>query len=439
MKKSLKSMLSVVLVLVMTFALCAPAFAAESSAPDYTGKNYVALGDSITAGRGVEGYCRGIPYFLEGSFAWIVKNAIGAADAPYDISWDLTDGAVIVAPTETSETGSFAGGRGGMRSHELRVILDDNYEGDDFTRDYFSVSWANPMDIPYLKACKASYSAAIARADLITISLGSNELLGTAKYYLECLMEEDAKGTALEGIINDAIEAARSKGLCVDALASLIETAEAVGMYTRIVGSLVSKVLAAIEDFKDNWDYIMNYIYTVNEDVDVVALGLYNPAGSFVNEAVAKLLDPLFGTINYYIRFGSPFSTRYSYADLTPVGPYIGAGHSAEDGVHPDADSYKMIADIVLETLGTVHCTHEHVTRHYAKLPFFLKPGYTGDLVCDDCGELIEQGSVMTLFGNIEIPKGIGYSIVDTFFGSIFGSFGSILIKILNNISSVMF
>ena len=49
---------------------------------------------------------------------------------------------------------------------------------------------------------------------------------------------------------------------------------------------------------------------------------------------------------------------------------------------------------------GGTPCDHENTSKVGEKDPTCTQPGYTGDTVCDDCGETLEEGTVIPATGH---------------------------------------
>ena len=59
----------------------------------------------------------------------------------------------------------------------------------------------------------------------------------------------------------------------------------------------------------------------------------------------------------------------------------------------------------------------------------YYTTGYTGDIICSDCGALVEQGAVIVLGGTVSVPK--------NFISQIGGLFTALFNGILNTLGSV--
>ena len=156
MKKTTKKVISVIAIAALAMGM----FAFSVSAAPLHYNSYVSLGDSITAGNGVDGFDRYKEnVWVEGSYVDCVRQDVGA---------DLA--------------ASFQGGRGGWRTHEMRVVLEDDYYGDEFTKEFFPYWGAQDLD--NLISRRETYRNAIRNADLITVSFGNNDLAGRAVWLI---------------------------------------------------------------------------------------------------------------------------------------------------------------------------------------------------------------------------------------------------------------
>ena len=56
---------------------------------------------------------------------------------------------------------------------------------------------------------------------------------------------------------------------------------------------------------------------------------------------------------------------------------------------------------------GGTPCDHENTSKVNEKDPTCTQDGYTGDTVCDKCGEVVEEGSVIEATGHIFDKDGV--------------------------------
>ena len=316
MKKSLKSLLSLLLVLVMVLGIVAVPAAADSKRKfNY----YVSLGDSITAGAPYyDPYAENV--WVEGKYPILVKRAVNAEDG-------------------------FQGGRCGWRSNELRVILDDDYDGDDFTVNFLN-QWGVQNQTDLIEA-RGRYREHLKKADLITVAVASNDLLGNTTRVSRELSNSIAAANPLKAVFDAAVAALQSSGLV--AFAQLVSAAGNIGILPTLMSESVKAMEKGTADFKENFDVIIRKLRELNPTAEIVCLGTYTNPSSEYGELSVALAQPFVDEINSYISTGCPYRDQYRYADISGID--MTPGHTP-DGRHPDDAGHAFIAGKVLDALG---------------------------------------------------------------------------------------
>lgn len=399
MKKTWKGALALVLALVLSLSLCVPAMA-EMKVPEYKGTrtytNYLALGDSIAAGNGRDGYIAGdhdsLNKFFPSAYPDVVRQSVGV---------DLDN--------------AFQGARAGWRVREVLTQL-GVVEADTFTKDWLPVWCLNNVE-PELKE---TYVNAVANADLITIELGSNEILGNVLWTITKVMYNESIGTDFAGAVQKAIDKVSAMGISVNALQYLLnfaKTMDTINMYGTIVAELLKAPATGVKEFIQYWDVLMEYIYTHNtKNADVVVIGVYNPLNLLLSDSGLTwlsdlVLGPFMDAVKYEMQYGSKYAARYEYVDITD----LDISDTKDPSMfHPGDIGHNTIAERTIAALENFnHCQHEHTFKLFRKFATPFKAGYTGDEFCMDCGTFLNQGSIATSHGNIAIPRGLGYAVAD--------------------------
>lgn len=326
--------------------------------------NYVALGDSIPSGTGMPGYYRGIDYFLEGTYPAVLKEMVGASDE-----------------------GSYFGSRCAMRCNEMRIILEEDYRGDDYTVEFFEPEWANPITVDLLKEQRPLYLEKIAGADLITLNFGSNELYGM-KTYGERLYLGDGLNEELQRLVAETLELMHTNGIELPTIEKWIMDEVSTGEHDTTISN-VSGICYAIRgmiEFRSNWDIIIREIRELNPTATIIAISVYNPN--------SLRYDPFIELMNDYMVSGSEMRSEYVFCDDTDIAYYIKHGETT-DGSHANAYTHRLIAERIYDTLERLNkvCAHEHTMLVHQFEANRVIPGYTGDLVCLDCGEIVQKGT----------------------------------------------
>ena len=319
--KHARRILSLVLVLVMVFALCAPALA------DYEPyKYYMCVGDSIAAGCGLT---------KDGSetyFDQTTDDTSYITDPDYlyhgfDFSAVPTAYHSIVAKQIGANLMQYA--LSGMRAVELRYFLEEIYN--DFDSSYawgnkwydFDGSGSFTLDDLKTVTDNKDYAAAIKKANLITLNLGSNDVFSMSM--LLVLKEytknaENAQLRELKGYID-------SKGLLAQGFAKLIEYCQSAGELTKLGTMLLSYLVEAYSQFTVNYKAVVDKIYEINPNITVVAVGVFNPFenlklsdGSLTS--LRSLTASTVTTINSYIRSFALKHDNFYYASVIGTETY---------------------------------------------------------------------------------------------------------------------
>ncbi len=316
---------------------------------------YTVLGDSIPGGFGLSTY----PYSTPDGPDIVDGVVVGLNDGTLVVnSFPEIVSKAIGAETTNSLS------RSGMRSTELRMMLDENYKGDDYTELLVATNLG--MDMDAFLASRQQYVDSVKKADLITINIGSNDLMLKAMH------------NALTNAYNSESEnsiTARMKTLLTAhggnigaAFAEMLSTLETIGKLPQVMTAALTTLAESEIAFRQNWEVILSTIHNLNPDATVLALGLYNPfreiqlseSASFLQ--VGRLIDPVIADINFYISALSPQHWNYKYVDITGTEvfgfPAI-SDLSGSDGLyimmlvgtHPNEVGHAYIADQIFKAL----------------------------------------------------------------------------------------
>lgn len=281
--KTAKTVLCIVLSIVL-LSCCCVCFA--DSTKDYSGyRKYVSLGDSIADGigennPGVHKYL----YRTPGAYPDRIANEIGA---------ELTQLAC-----------------GGMRTVELRACLEDDY--------YMPDEFANNFNRAKVREIRGLYAPAIKDADLITLNIGSNDIMTYA------LIRAKSAVSDLGIKIDSAVAALEESGEYTQALVKLLETVKTADKYGKIVEEAISGLYDGYSHFDENWDAIIGDIYKLNPNVTLMVAGVYNPFDHLKIDdgmmlELGKAADGIMEMINVKIKYTCPYSNDYIYVDIMGV------------------------------------------------------------------------------------------------------------------------
>ena len=306
-------------------------------------RQYTVLGDSIPAGYG--------PYNYE--YKGYARIAVSY---PALVADQVAEDMIPLART-------------GFRTVELRYMLEEDYEGDDYL---FRIGKTSVEDV---YRHRPEYRPAIQGSDLITLEIGSNDILN----YGMVRAIDASKNTEVTNRVREILEETGNYGQALSTLLSLSGTAESL---TGIVTGFVQGMWEGYRNFTENWDCIMEDIYAINPDVTLVAVGMYNPLKTTkLTDAslitIGRAFDLISAAMNSYMKQGSPYSSRYLFADVS--GTEIYDLPAFTNGmfmdmllgmVHPTINGHRTMANRILEILPAD-------TVAYENLPVtFREPGY---------------------------------------------------------------
>ena len=326
--KHMRKILALLLTVLMAALCVVPTFAATAKYNTYS-----VIGDSIAAGYMLPGYKFGGKkkaawHLQEGSYPWYIARAVGAKKT-YQMA------------------------HGGYRTSDVRLILDDTYEGDFINgRRLPSVGKTREVDWTAMKKLQKEFRGNIAKSDLITVNIGSNDATQAFAVLME-LVEDDIS----------ILQAQAQMGL--DPLENLGYTLAHVIQLTGnsiIAARLVKLEADAFTGFSENFDTIIREIRKLNSHAKIVVMGIYNPVEvasidtMLTNLQYGQIVTPVFDIFNNYMQFLSPLKNEYTYVDMDNIETYLGIGElNANPEVlmdaHPTARGHKQMADQVLAVL----------------------------------------------------------------------------------------
>ena len=255
-----KKSISLIVAFVLVFGIAAPAFAANNQNANEDKIGYIALGDAMTFGEGLNvdpenEEDREIPY-------------------PELVAQALAEKGLIDGELDYSTIGDKK-----YRVEELRYLLDMNYAGDGYTDAIGGM--------PTLRK-NAPYAEWVAGADYITINVGVNNfasyIVKQLVYYLENDGEQlydfnyDAISEELSGI-TDADVLAVADSIEDAVMDVMLEAASDNGdIALEFINYAVEVSTYTILSYMANYNALIARIYELNPDVNLYVVGIYNPA-----------------------------------------------------------------------------------------------------------------------------------------------------------------
>ena len=268
------------------------------------GKSYVALGDSITTGDGLAG--------SEQAFPEIVAEETG---------YDLTNLAVS-----------------GATSGDLLEVVQDEENSD-----------------------------ILQNADLITITIGGNDLMGALYQYLA---DEYNKVNDPDISAGDVQDALAGKDGTSDLQTKLMTVA------TTVIGDFADSdaATAALQNFGSNLDQIIAAIKSANQDVTIIVANQYNPysyaaeeatdfIASYLAKTVANAFEAGVQRLNSEVFDAGEQVELYVIADVygtfsaasdNPCNAYFTSATDMDLDFHPNAYGHELIAEVINSLLAEI-------------------------------------------------------------------------------------
>lgn len=355
----MKKTLSIILCVVMLFALTVPAFAA-SGKNYYDYENYMCVGDSIAAGCGLarDGKPTNFDQNAEDYTKVYSNNYIY-------LGYDFAAAPNAYHSLVANELGAnlLQCARSGLRAVELRYMLDGTYN--DYDKDriwgntYFDTD-GNGFTTADLDALNAyvKYSDKIKQADLISINVGSNDVFSFA---LNVVLRELTKDTS-DPVLNAIKEYLEKTGNIGAAFGKLIDAYQSMGKIADLATALTTTMNKAYMQFTVNYAAVIERIYEINPDITIVGVGVYNPFDGFrlsgdSNLDLSGIASPVVAAINAHIASYKLKYSNFCYADVVGTQTYP---MSYDDHyfweyfslkVHPDIEGYQFMAKQILDAL----------------------------------------------------------------------------------------
>ena len=467
--KTTKKTISLLLALVMLFTLASPVFA-SNAAPARNYHTYLCLGDSIAAGTSLRrdgGECVFLQD-IDDADVWTVADdedifrGFNFEVAPKAYHSLIREGLISALGHDVK---LIQGARSGLRAVEYRYLLDGIYndydqthlwgntflniesmikelsevgtEGSSPMEDLFTLKDVDDLNDQlkvgqrgrcdnYLEGFTSSddsrindpnsgyidvssYKEAVETADLISINLGSNDVFSYA--FAVVLQNDD--NISVPGF-KEAAELLNKTGDIGAALAKLIETAETVGVAATLVEMFVSALFKSLDQFVENYKALVEAIYKINPNADIVAISCYNPLSHFhlaegSNFNLDAIVTPFLLKMNDAIE---SFATgehadHYFYVDVNGTDihdmnltdPLFQSYFMFK--VHPTIAGHKFIADKVLAALSCDSPSPFAGNVHYIKLFEQLVKNVTGNIAAL-FAKLLESGFT---FGPVSFGK----------------------------------
>lgn len=355
----MKKILSIVLCVVMLFALTVPAFAA-SGKNYYDYENYMCVGDSIAAGCGLarDGKPTNFDQTVDDYTKVYSNNYIY-------LGYDFNAAPAAYHSLVANELGAnlLQCARSALRAVEFRYFLDVTYNDYDESCIWGNIYYdsdGNGFALPDLDAVNAyvNYPEKIKQADLLSINVGSNDVFS---FTLNVVLRELTKDTS-DPTLNAIKDFLDKTGNVGAAFGKLIDAYQSMGKTADLVRALTETMNKAYNQFTVNYEAIMKEVYKLNPDITVVGVGVYNPFTYFrLSEDnqldLSGIAAPIVTAINAHIASYKLKYDNFYYADVVGTETYP---MNYDDRyfweyftlkVHPTIEGHQFMAQQILDAL----------------------------------------------------------------------------------------
>ena len=355
----MKKILSIVLCVVMLFALTVPAFAA-SGKNYYDYENYMCVGDSIAAGCGLarDGKPTNFDQTVDDYTKVYSNNYIY-------LGYDFNAAPAAYHSLVANELGAnlLQCARSALRAVEFRYFLDGTYNDYDESCIWGNIYYdsdGNGFALPELDAVNAyvNYPEKIKQADLLSINVGPNDVFSFA---LNVVLRELTKDTS-DPTLNAIKDFLDKTGNVGAAFGKLIDAYQSMGKTADLVRALTETMNKAYNQFTVNYEAIMKEVYKLNPDITVVGVSVYNPSTYFrLSEDnqldLSGIAAPIVTAINAHIASYKLKYDNFYYADVVGTETYP---MNYDDRyfweyftlkVHPTIEGHQFMAQQILNAL----------------------------------------------------------------------------------------
>ena len=360
MKKTIRVCLCLTLAVLMLLGTCAFAFADREKVNCYDYGKYMCVGDSIAAGcaltkDGSETYfdqnAENFEYVYSEDYIYLGHNYAVVPQAYHS----------LVAEGLNAELLQCA--KSGMRGVELRYWLDGVYNDYDETRSwdniYFDID-GNGFTLADLDAYNEiiDYPAKVREADVISINIGSNDVFSFTFGVVIGELTNDSDDPTLKAI-KEYLESTGNVGA---AFGKLIDAYQSMGKLPELAATLVDALNTTYEQYKVNYDAIMEKILEINPDIVVINVGVFNPLryvgfGSDGSTDISFAAESVVEKMNNMLKGYEQKYANCHYADVTDTETYE---QSYNDPlfwqyftlkVHPTIAGHKYMAQQILNVV----------------------------------------------------------------------------------------
>ena len=288
--------------------------------------HYVSLGASNTNGYGHHGYLDDEIYEDPLAANKSQMNDYGYDKAPANSYPALIKDALAQSTGREVELHQLA--ISSMRVEEVLWLLDDTYEPDEYMDWRFTggKSW---FDMAHKEggreALRAEYRDYIANADVITVDLGWNNFGVYAFNNIMTILKEGGtrywKAPDLESVIGSCNEKVyyEIRDMVIENLIKRVDLSNA-AFSEDTIQKLVDVLSYAVFGACYNFDKVMDHIYKLNPNAEVVVINIQNLADELIINIdgfefpIGDLYGEIIDFVDLYRAMSSPYADKYKFA-----------------------------------------------------------------------------------------------------------------------------
>lgn len=217
---------------------------------------------------------------------------------------------------------------GSLAVEEIAARENCGYEIENFARNGLDSAGMNEKILS-----REEVQDSLGRADVIFITVGSNDLLNECKSVVQEILNTDTKfksaNEALQ-VLEDSVQ-------------------ENPFLVLKIIGALGNW---DYQSFESNWGEMMDTVKALEkEDARVIVTNIYNPVANLkLPSTMNQVVEDIIGNMNMIIE---DHAGEYGYGVADTFDSNVSA-HVQSDGLHPNQDGQQAIADLVLAEYGAV-------------------------------------------------------------------------------------